>query len=270
MRRADSLAVSAARRYQRGASLGLPELVVRAVVAYEEASKLMPEDPEPHYRAAELLYAHFVDKVQRPPVAETERAIGHWKRYETLSPKDPRMSWVLFRRSIAYTKLGGKSNFLLAIQDYEAQLQVLGAITEQSASNAALVLGNAAELHMAVGSLTRAITLYKRALRHEDRPLLGFGLSLALWRYGQQEKALQTMRRYARKNTLALLTSDGVFFVPEGEIEAYRALGYEAMGQTKSAVAHYRRFIAQRDGSPEAEQVRSHLRRLRPRKRRAP
>ena len=85
---------------------------------YERAAELEPKRCEPHYRAAELLNAYWVSYDDNHfDAEEAKRGIRHWNEWQNLCPRDTRLARALFRRSIAYTKLGGEDNYRNAIAD---------------------------------------------------------------------------------------------------------------------------------------------------------
>ncbi len=265
----DEASILAATRSEHGHGAALARAIESAVHEYELAAEADPSQGEPHYRAAELIYAYWVAEQTAPDPDITRRAIEHWRAFERLSPRDPRLDWALFRRSIAYTKLGGEENLRAAVADYEAQLRLTDESTPDAALNAALVLSNAAELYMAVGELDESITLYLRALELNDRALYGYGLALALDRDGQGVKAREVMRNYALSDKLKQLTEDHVFFIPEGEIHAYLALGYDALGDVAKAIENYQAYLRFQPASRYSKRATARLAELRERPRSA-
>jgi tetratricopeptide (TPR) repeat protein len=239
----------------RGRALAL---ALRAASAYEDALAIRPDAAEAHYRAAEVLYAHFVSSVDHPSPEPTRRAIDHWLEFERLAPRDPRLGELYFRRSLAYTKLGGDDAFQRGVTDYERELALLDP-TSASASQMSLIYSNAAELYMGTGDLDRAIAYYRNALTYQTRPLYGYGLAVALDRDGQGVKAREVMRAYATTDHLNELFDDSVFFVPDGDIHYYQALGHEAMGQLQSAANHYRQYLRMQGSSRYAARARQNL-----------
>lgn len=237
----DRAASLAAERSRHGSGPGLPQLVRRAVEEYEAAARADKSAAEPHYRAAEVLYAHLINDRPYPDRTVAMRAIEHWNAFERLAPKDPRLEDALFRRSITYTKLGGDANYTKAVEDYEEELRI--ADESSFSSNLPVIVSNAAELYMATGRLDEAITKYKRALELRDEALYGYGLALALERDGQGAKAREVMFHYAYGDRMRSLHQNGVFFVPAGDIHAYKALGYESLGDYQRAARHYEAFL---------------------------
>jgi hypothetical protein len=159
MARGDQYALRAAEQETLGHGEPANSLALRAAEAYEQAAAADPRAVEPHYRAAEVLYLHFIEEADRPQPQPAERAIRHWAAVERNAPRDPRLESIYFRRSLTYTKLGGLDNYRLAAADYEKELRLLdpGSAPEEQVAR---VLSNAAEIYMAMGQLDRALTLY--------------------------------------------------------------------------------------------------------------
>lgn len=241
MRAADALAERAALLH-RADKDGARRLAERAIQAYERAAEAAPGRAEPHYSAAELLYSHFASDERTFDSRRGQRAVQHWEAFERLAPLDPRLGQVLFHRSIVYTKLGGQRNYERAQADYRRQLGLLD-VTRDGPGLIAMVLSNAAEILMAMGELDQAIEFYQRAIELEDRPLYGYGLAVALDRDGQGAKAREVMLARAQSDQLRALSEQGVFFVPDGDVHYYYALGHEALGDARTAIAHYERFL---------------------------
>ncbi len=261
MKRGDEFAIKAAklkaaaqgpilrpsRRRRRGA---LPRsfytAVERAVSAYERAAKVRPDAAEPHYRAAEVLHAHILERSSNTPtIADRDvakRALRHWHRFERLAPLDPRATNVLFRRAIVYTKLATEDDLSRAIVDYETLLARKDLAAEM-VENVSTWLANLAETYMMVGRLEEAITAYGRALDYSRRPLYAYGLAVALDRDGQGELARQVMRAYSEHDRMRALRQDGIFFVPDGEQYYYYALGYDSLAEYDQAVKYYQYFL---------------------------
>lgn len=253
MRRGDRKAVEAGRiRIER--ALGRPRraraygaVVDDAVRLYRRASEIKPDAAEPHYRAAEVLYAHKLDTtlssghLRRRTVAD--QILEHWNAFEKLAPLDPRFMplgnapySILDRRAILYTRLGTKADIERAILDYEAMMARSPKVNHRW-------LGNLAESYMMVGRLDDAIATYRRALEYSQDPLHGYGLAVALDRDGQGEQARQIMWTFASVDKLHSLGKGGVFFVPREELFYYLGLGHDALGNPAQAVTNYRVFI---------------------------
>lgn len=225
----------------------LRALALRAVEAYEKAAALRPEAGEPHYRAAEVLHAHFLERIGAGTVlterAIAERALAHWRAFEERAPLDPRATDTLFRRAIVNTRLAGEDDLARAVDNYETLIE-RSDLPSRYAQNVATWLSNLAETYMMVGRLDDAVAMYRRALEYGSDPLHAYGLAVALDRNQQGALAREIMLSYAATDRLRGLESDGIFFVPEGEKHYYLALGREALGELEEAAAHYRRFIS--------------------------
>lgn len=250
-------------------------LALRAADAYEKAAALEPKAAEPHYRAAEVLYAHFVDENDHlggDQVKPAERAVAHWDRFEKLSPRDPRIADMLFRRSIALTKLGGIASYKRAAADYDAALRLEDAASANPLQ-VALLLSNAAEIHMASGDLERAIELYSDSLDYNQKELYGYGLVVALDRDGQATKALQMMQDYGYEYEVLFpdpRKESPPFFVPDGDVHWYQSIGEESRGNYQSAINHMNQFLAFQPRSPYVARAKERLRTLEAKLRRSP
>ncbi|ACY14970.1 hypothetical protein [Haliangium ochraceum] len=225
-------------------------IALNAVASYEAAAERRPGEGEPHYRAAEVLRAHFLsldspgrsDPVIRDR-ALAERALAHWSAFEDLEPLDPRVTATLFERALVRTRLATEDDFQHAIRHYELLLQ-RSDLSALGGDAAATWLSNLAETYMMVGRLSEAIAMYKRSLAYGSQPSYGYGLAVALDRDGQYHLAREVMQAYAATDNMRDLRRGSVFFVPAGELDYYLALGYEALGEFAKASEHYQRFIA--------------------------
>jgi tetratricopeptide (TPR) repeat protein len=261
MARGDDFALRAAEQATLGHGEPANSLALRAADAYEQACKVDPKAAEPHYRAAEVLYLHFVEETNHPPPIPSERAVRHWNDFERLAPRDPRLESVYFRRSLAYTKLGGTENYRRAAVDYEKELRLLDPASAPEDA-VARVLSNAAEIYMALGDLDRALTLYADSIEFAttSQRLYAFGLAVALDRDGQAAKAREIIRRFGGYSYEVLNPRDGgVFFIPDGDEHYYEGLGHDSAGQLDSAINHYRQFLRMQPDSPYAERARANI-----------
>ncbi len=235
----------------------------RAADLFARAAKLRPEKAEPHYFAAEVLNAWGAEDFVR----RTHQAINHYSEFIRLAPKDPRVPDALFVRSILLTKLGGEENIKKALADYDVRLRLHNhlSIDPGERGSIALILSNAAELHMYIGDLERAIGLYYDSLEFAGGSaiLYSYGLAVALDRDGQRVRARQIMGDSVRRDMLAALSRDTVFFIPNGDIHYYRALGFESIGQKAKAIRYYQQFLRALPDSQYAEQARRNLAALR-------
>ena len=258
MARGDARAIQATQLHHYGQGISLRQMVLSAVTEYENASELVPNSPEPHFRAAETINSFFIFNNRTPDPRMISRALFHWNEFERLSPLDSRLLDLAFRRSLAYTKLGGNKNYLLALDDYERILQWLAG----SSADLSTIIGNAAELQMAVKNLPRAIELYQEAMQFSASPLSYYGLAMAYLRDDQFARANVIMQKAASIDNLQSLRRDSVFFIPEGEIHAYFAFGFEVLGNIEKAKAHNEAFLRALPDSPFLKSALSQKRRL--------
>jgi tetratricopeptide (TPR) repeat protein len=245
MARGDTLALRAA-RMRAIEHYGIRELAAHAIMAYEMAAKAAPAEAEPHYRAAQVIHAHFLYERTAPSHADARRAIHHWEEFERLAPLDPRSRAILFTRSITYTKLGTRADLSRALADYERLLE-LSDLTGVLQGDAALYLGNMAEVYMMMDRLEEAIATYERALRIETSVSHALGLAVALDRHGQGAKAREVASQYLSETGFrgykSQIKEGAIFYVPYGEKYYYLALGNEVLGRRQEALEHYRAFI---------------------------
>jgi tetratricopeptide (TPR) repeat protein len=253
MARGDDFAVQSMeargmRSVQRQRWVSWDRLALRAVAAYERAAEARPDAAEPHYRAAAVLHAHFLESASTSePVLRDreipERALAHWRAFAERATLDPRVTGTLFDRALVRTRLATEPDFALAITHYETLVE-RSDLRSLPADQVATWLANLAETYMMVGRLADAIETYQRALGYRADFTYGYGLAVALDRDGQTALAREVMVSYAATDRMRDLHRGAVFFVPDGEIDYYLALGHEALGDFDQAVAHYRRFIA--------------------------
>jgi tetratricopeptide (TPR) repeat protein len=253
MARGDDLAVQSMeargmRVVQRQRWVSWDTLALRAVAAYERAAAARPDAAEPHYRAAEVLHSQFLESASASePVlrdrAVAERALEHWEAFAARAPLDPRVTATLFDRALVRTRLATEADFQQAITCYET-LAERADMRSLPAEQVATWLANLAETYMMVGRLADAIESYQRALEYRADFTYGYGLAVALDRDGQTALAREVMLSYAATDRMRDLHRGSVFFVPDGEIEYYLALGHEALEDFDQAAEHYRRFIA--------------------------
>ncbi len=269
MAKGDQLVERAAEQVNLGETLSgrANQLALRAADAYEKAAAARPKAAEPHFRAAEVLSAHFIDEPEHligDSVKPAERAIAHWDRFEKLAPRDPRMADMLFRRSIALTKLGGMANYKRAAADYDAALRLEDAASANPLQ-IALLLSNAAEIHMASGDLERAIELYSDSLDYNPKELYGYGLVVALDRDGQATKALEMMQSYGYEHEVLFpdpRKESPPFFVPDGDVHWYQSIGMESKGDYQSAINHMQQFLSFQPKSPYVARARERMKAL--------
>jgi tetratricopeptide (TPR) repeat protein len=255
-------------------------LIDRAIASYELAARARPLEPEPHFRAASVLGAFFLDcgdifDPGRPRLtpgcttpmtpARAARLIEHWDAFERLAPGDPRVTEeILFERAVLRTKLGTDDDLRAAADDYRKLLD------RRPDGQPGAVLGNLAETYMMLGDLDRAIDTYRQSLARGADLSQEFGLAVALDRdeQGAQARAIMVARGERGLATFIFEINRGhIFFVPRGEELYYLALAEEALGNVGDAIEYWDGFIASGahpEFAPRARQNRDALRRAVP------
>lgn len=247
-------------------------LVEKAALAYEAAARARPDAAEPHFRAAAVLNAFYLEcNRDESPLcglsldrAVAQRVIAHWDEFSRLAPLDPRVTdEILLDRALLHTKLATPEHWAAATLDYE---ELLARMRDQARTDAvftmrgrrALVLGNLAETYMMLGDLDRAIETYRASLKIDPDTSRMFGLAVALDRDEQRTEAFRVLRLQggdALADLIADIDAHRVFFVPEGEAEYYLAIGAEWSGDAVGAIEHYEAFI--RSGAHPRYQARA-------------
>lgn len=257
---------------------GLRERRDMARIAYRKLASALERKPnhaEANYLAAELIIAwELYDYGNRS--RWLDRGIDHYARYLASKPVDTRMRSVLFNRAILYSKraLGLKDfepDFRRAIDDYDRQLAMLDSDSLGSGNRRQILsttLSNAAELHMGVGQLDRAIELYAQAIDIEPNALYSFGLAIALDRDGQRLRAAEIMQEAIATDKpdhdgRCALHRQSVFFVPNGDKSYYLALRAEVLGKNAEARRHYQVFLNRLGDGRYARVARANLAALR-------
>ncbi len=244
------------------AGLTEEEQVRAAAEAYEQAAAIDPTSPEPHFRAAAVINAHLISNRSSidPPTAR--RAIAHWREFERLAPRDPRLDDILFERAIAYTRLEKEADLRAAIADYQ-RLNQISDLSTVTPSAAATRIANQAEVHMMLGELDTAIALYERALRSASEFSQVLGLAVALDRDHQGTKARELLRPYATPAAIAdyvrKVQLNAIFYVPAAEVYYYYGLLAEVSDQPEQAANAYRAFLLSGANSRYAERARENL-----------
>lgn len=255
-------------------------MVEKAALAYEAASRARPDAAEPHYRAARVLNAFYLDCDprrsplcnNRPDRAIAERVIAHWDAFTRLAPLDPRgTDEIILHRALLHTKLATPEHLAAAAVDYEEMRRRMrddartDALVNQRYRRG-LILGNLAETYMMLGDLDQAIVTYREALRYDPETSKVFGLAVALDRDEQRAEAFRMLRLEgdgALESLLRKIRIGDVFFVPEGEAAYYVALGAELGGDIAGAIASYEAFLRSGAHPRYAPRARANLARLR-------
>ncbi len=238
-------------------------LLERALMRFEQALPLLPEDVDLAYYVAVTL-EHWA----RPaPDGGIERrvddAIAAYERVRALDPEyvAARVALdlaMLHARRMELEQVGAEYERALAVDVPEAAVLMgrtyLPNPIEQrlaflyASIDASHVHGNLAENHMLLGDLDAAVRHYRTALRGAQTPfsraLMHWGLALAQHRAGDADAGLAAARDaievnpladdpeafdvHRRWGALAVLHHRDVFFEPAYEIHGYHAVGYEA------------------------------------------
>ncbi len=206
------------------------ELYAQALVHFERATRVLPDDPLGHLCVGKTLS-------QRERHADALRAASRARALDEDGTYEEDVAFLLaIELSIA--------------QEWEAALHEYDRALPETVRPdfRATILSNAAEIQMAAGRLPEAIDLYRRAIAEawspsqqslKMRSLAEYGLAIALDRDDRRAEALETMRsawahdpnRQDPTRPAGTLTDpgrDGVFFVPEHDLHYYRALLFEA------------------------------------------
>ena len=247
-------------------------LLEQALVRFERARRVLPDDPELAYYTA-----YALTRWERPArdggtEYRADEAIVEWQRVRALDPE-------FFPDRVAYELAMlhmRRQEFERARAEYEAALRTalpptvqledrfyLPATSERalaflfSGLDRANVHGNLAEVTMLTGDLRSAITHYEAAIEQTEDPftrsLAEWGLALTLDRSGDSDAALEVAARALRGDpvppddprfaalhrahgAMSVLHLDFVFFEPVYELHAYEALGHEATARMDGGV----------------------------------
>ena len=223
-------------------------------------AEIDPAMREAHMRSALLRFeralGHYADLrealFQRAAVltrletydAETGQAVRHdqeaLEAFEELQRRHPdyRAEIVYFELALLHGRLGDYPSSIVAYEhSIEHSIQANDALSTTHS--------NLAETRMQTGDLLGAVRDYERAVEiarntPDARPItLGlaqFGLAVALDRLGERRSAVEWAGRaiQAAGDSLDHLEADSVFFEPVAEIHWYKALGHQAMAESRT------------------------------------
>jgi tetratricopeptide (TPR) repeat protein len=218
-----------------------------ALAAFRQATRHSPQAAEGHYWVGRAAYD--LDRMKE--------AVAAFTVVRRLQPEFGDELGICSKLGIAYSKLG---RFEEAVQEYNRADHALGSDASRL-GNRSVMHSNAAESLMALGRLDEAIQRYQESVALAQGNILGWwGLAVAFDRDGQASKAREAVdRALALDPTMSKLTDDGVFFVPEGDIHYYFALGYEAKGDPPRARLQWETFLAKLPKNQWAFRARQHL-----------
>ena len=241
-----------------------------ALANFQEAAKVSPRRADGHLWLGKALYmlAHMLPgggvEGGRHDAARMTQAAASFTRARELNPALLEDYDVALEMAIIHTSQGRLKS---AVMEYERAERIVAAsedISRIKRQRRARVQGNAAECLMGLGRLEEAIQRYQEALTlGYDTELNHWGLAVALDRDEQQDKALYHARRaMGRHHSMKVLTGPTVFFVPDGEVHYYFAVGYLAQAKPALARRSFEVFLAKLPGSQWAPRARAHLTQL--------
>lgn len=239
----------------------------RALAQFERATRAAPRKAEGHYHYGNALYNSDYHK----------KAIKAYRKARRLSSVYVNDHDIAFNLSLAYTKLG---KYEEAISEYDQAERILVARIPGAKRHErdpllysrSMCHSNAAEMLMTMGRLEEAIRRYHEGLtvamsmrylpnkRENVKRQAYWGLAVAYDRDEQVGKALQYARLAAAGHArLDYLNSSSVFFVPDGEIHYYFAIGHLAQGKSEQAAKHWQKFVDKLPKDQWANRARAHL-----------
>ena len=242
------------------------ELLRQAIKQYDNAALARPDEPEPRYRAGQILNEFFVScsadasgnaqppwcTPGHPQVADARHMVAEWQAFANLRPLDPRVDFnFYFELAIASTQAAGdgvpEKERTARIEDalgyYLAAQHRVGLNSDLGRQNLA---GNLAETYMMLGRMDEAIAQYEVAVRTSGDTSAIYGLAVALDRDEQGAKARELIVALGIDARVAFelkMAHGEVFFVPTGEELYYKALFDEAFGDDEDAIVEWQQFI---------------------------
>ena len=228
----------------------LAALREQAVAALRAAVEASPRRAQGHLLLGKALYG----------LNRCTEALASIRRARSLDPGLRSDISAAFSLGICHSKVG---MYAAAVREYERieAVYASGASGVGSGSLRSTALGNAAESLMALGRIEEAIARYRQALHSDRDPLLRWGLAVALDRDEQMSRSSVELRTALGSDGAGMrhLTRAGVFFVPEGDLFYYLALGYRALGRGSEAKANFERFLRRQPTSLWRHRARAHL-----------
>ncbi len=242
----------------------------RALAQLKRATAAAPKKAEGHYRYAEVLYEtdHY------------KECIAAYALARRLDPSYANDHEIALNLALAHTKLG---KYERSIPEYDRLERIMAKKLSRRGYRRAkdsmlrtrsMSHSNAAEMLMLMGRLEESIRRFHEGLRvssrmrsygyrNEMRKQAYWGLAVAYDRDEQVGKALE----YARKAVsgqprMQYLHSSSVFFVPDGEINYYVAMGYLAQGKREQARKFFQAFLQKLPRDQWAPRARAHLNQL--------
>jgi tetratricopeptide (TPR) repeat protein len=252
----------------------------RAIELYGQA---LDSTPSVHvaYRAF-VATLHLDDKTYE----RHQQTVRFGTLVRKLDPLDPRDTMLAQELASSYTQLArhdranARALLELAVAEYRLLRSRIDVTESANARGLALATSNGAELLMGLGPehLDEAIGWYELAMELYPGEVLHFyGAAIAYDRAGHPGRAEELMRQALRGENRVdaaraecgfyrVTQTDLVFFLPEGDEYAYKALACEVAGDRPKAITHWRRFLNALPDSPYAGRARARLRALEDRK----
>jgi tetratricopeptide (TPR) repeat protein len=219
-----------------------------ALTEFRQAVRCYPSGGEGYYWLGRTAY--LLDAMN-----DTIAAFGALRRLLPASPADEVS--ICSMLGIAYSKLG---RYEESVEEYNRADRLLVGDAAHVADRA-VWHANAAESLMAMGRLEEAIQRYQESVTLQANNVLAWwGLAVASDRDGQAGRAREAIQRaLALDPSMSRLTDRTVFFVPDGDIHYYFALGYAQKGNLDQAKGQMQSFLTKLGNGPWAHRARQHL-----------
>ena len=225
-----------------------------ALAAFQEANRANPTKAEGFFWIGKALYE--LDRLKE--------AISAFNKARRLNPDYDNDYSMAFTLGIAHSKMGAFETAVLEYDQAERTLAAQGLGITDAQNVRATLHGNVAESLMALGRLEEAIQRYRASVALQPGYALAWwGLAIALDRDEQISKAREAVTRaLAGDPDMRALTSEGVFFIPAGDIHYYFAFGYWAKGDLVRSKKEWESFLAALPRSQWAYRAQAHLAQL--------